>query len=109
MFLPLIRNYPTKPIPNYIAQIIVDNDDWEVCLGTCYAELNNERYSIKFWSANRMYAFFNDGSAIDKVTKKKLSWRNAMCSRSLAWKVLEKIKKVEKTDESLLKEWQAAI
>lgn len=89
-FFPIIRNHWVGAIAQFVAELILSESDWEIndTNSVCVCTIENKNYKIKFWIANRMYAFFSEGEVFDKRTGKKISWKDQLPRRQTAWKIL---------------------
>jgi len=86
-----IKLYGSNKLVNKVAEIIINEDDWEMEEDYHNAVLENKKYKISFWNCNKWYGWFSEGTIENKDNNKVFYWGDEMPIRKLINKLIDKI------------------
>lgn len=82
-----IMAYKQSDFVSDVARLVL-SEYWESVHGDKYhLTVENERYSVTFWVANKMYGYFSDGEILNKTKDTSARWYCEMPARELLFEV----------------------
>lgn len=82
-----VMAYNESDFVSDVARLVL-SESWDSVQGNKYhLTVENERYSVTFWVANKMYGYFSDGEILNKTKETSARWYCEMPARELLFEV----------------------